>query len=141
MPSLNIKNITTSNGYIDTLALSTLIKNSKDENERIDLITSSIRCAQDLMSSKDKTNEKEIKHLDKEINEIKLGIEKIRSDIAKTNSNLTLEIETLRNEMNIKISDVNLKISETKSSLIKWIAGLMAGNIAILASIIFIANQ
>jgi chromosome segregation ATPase len=169
MAHLQNLDITTSNGFIDSLALSNLLKSAKAEDEKAEIIATSMRYLQDLVSQKNKEEKKEnIAQIEKENNEIKLEIIRTRKELELKLGNIDKEISIIKKDIvdirrdivdirkdtvDIKkdivglrkdivdirkdITEVRISVLDTKSSLIKWIASIMLGQVAVLTAIMF----
>ena len=63
-----------------------------------------------------------------------------KNDLKTTESNLTKYIESVRAELEIKIESVRaeleIKIAESKTSTIKWVAGMLVAQAALIATLV-----
>jgi chromosome segregation ATPase len=81
-------------------------------------------------------------------------IEEVRKEIAEVEGRLRLEIEEVRKEMagihkdiaglhkeiagiHSEIADVRVVVAETKASILRWVAGLLAGQTAVIIAALF----
>ena len=141
MLHFNPAEYTTSNGSIDVLSLTNLIKSTKNEDEKIEAITRGIKLALELSISKKEASsiipskaeiQKENLEIIERIHKIDLRIEEVKHD-------LELKIAEFKNDLELKIkeckNDLELKIEQSKSSIIKWIAGLLIAQTAFFITI------
>ncbi|MEA3359256.1 MAG: hypothetical protein U9R17_07620, partial [Thermodesulfobacteriota bacterium] len=71
--------------------------------------------------------------------ELKKDIESVRKDLKTTESNLTKYIESVRNElkkdMEVLRSEFKKEIAESRASTIKWVAGMLVAQTALIATL------